>query len=338
LAIRVGLLGAGFIGQTHAQAYGSLPDAELVAVADINREAADQLAQQTDARPLYDLDSLLSAKDVQAVDICLPTFLHEECVVKAAQQGKHILCEKPVALTIAQVDNMIDAIQETGVIAMVAQVIRFWPEYVTIRKLYEAGSLGQPVFIRAARLAKAPDWSSWFSNPELSGGAAIDLHIHDLDFVYSLLGRPVSVFATGARSEANAWDYIVTTLNYGKTKAVVEASYLMPDGFPFEMAFRLLGTEACAEYRFRVGGQVDERDSASKELVVYRSNCEPEHPDCPKDDGYQAEIAYFVRCVAGKRDPTVATFRQAREVLEIATAAKQSAEAGTVIQLQAPIH
>lgn len=333
ISIQVGLLGAGFIGQTHAQAYQSIPGAELVAVADVNREAADKLAEQTGARPTYDVDTILAAGDIQVVDICLPTFLHEKCVVQAAQNGKHILCEKPVALSLAQADHMIGAIRENGVIAMVAQVIRFWPEYVAIKQLLESGELGAPASARAARLAVAPKWGSWFRNPELSGGAVLDLHIHDLDYVYWLFGRPRTVYAIGTASETGAWDYVVTSLDYGDKKATVEASYVMPDGFPFEMAFRLLGTEGCADYRFRVDGQVGERDSASTEFVVYRPGQPPESVACSQEDAYRAELAYFAQCASEGRHPTIATFEEAREVLEIALAARQSLESGALIRL-----
>ncbi len=333
MTVRVGLLGTGFIGQTHAQAYSALPDAELVAVADIDRAAADKAARDTGARALYDIESLLASDDIDLVDICLPTFLHEQCVIGAAQRGKHVLCEKPIALDLAQVDRMITALVKADVYAMVAQVIRFWPEYVAIRQQLRDGTLGDTRYIRAARLAEAPAWSSWFSDPELSGGAVLDLHIHDLDFVYSLLGRPSSLFATGIQSSAGAWDTITTTLDYGTAKAIVEATYMMPEGFPFEMGFRLLGTEGAAEYRFRVGGQVDERASAASELMLYRNGQAPKPLPCKDEDAYQAEIDYFIHCVQTQTPPTVATFAQAREVLEIALAARTSAETGQVVKL-----
>jgi predicted dehydrogenase len=333
--VKIGLLGAGFIGATHAQAYAAVERARLVAVADVNRDAADRLAHACGAKAFYDADALLADKDVEVIDVCLPTFLHEHYVVAAAERGKHVLCEKPIALTLEQVDRMIGAVRRAGVIAMVAQVIRFWPQYVVIREMLERGELGRPLMATAARLASAPGWGDWFRDPQLSGGALLDLHIHDLDYICALFGRPRSVYAMGAASPTRAWDYVVTSLDFGEVKAVAEASFLMPQGFPFLMAFRLLGTEACVEFCLGGTTQVDKRGQAATKLVVYRSGEPPVHPPYPGEDAYLAETKYFVRCVIERRQPALATLAEARMVLEVALAAKQSLETGQVVRPQA---
>jgi len=295
---RVGLLGAGFVGTIHAQAYAAIPEARLVAVADAKQEAADKLAGSCGARAYYDAQQLLDEEDLDVIDVCLPTFLHERFVVSAAERGRHVLCEKPIALTLEQVDHMLTAVRQAGVFAMVAQVIRFWPQYVVIRDTLESGQLGAPLIATAARLAEPPDWGGWFRDPSLSGGALLDLHIHDLDYIYSLFGKPQSVYAAGVASPTGAWDYVVSSLDYGNKRAVAEASFMMPKGFPFQMAFKLLCTDGCAEYRFRVGGQVDQREHAETELAIYRSGEPPAYPAYSHEDRYTAEIAHFLRCVA----------------------------------------
>ena len=280
------------------------------------------------------IDSLIGDPAVDAVDVCLPTFLHEQSVVKAARAGKHVLCEKPVALSLEQVDRMIEAVETAGVAAMVGQVIRFWPEYMRIRELLAAGELGRPRAVSALRLSPPPAWGNWFLDPNLSGGAILDLHIHDLDFVYALLGMPRAVYALGVQSATGAWDHINTSLDYGDAHAAVEASFLMPQGFPFQMLFRILGTQAAAEYRFRVAGQVGERAVADKELMLYPAGGPAQPLASSGKDAYVAEIDYFVDCLADQRAPTVATLRQARDVLSMALAARQSLETGQVVQLQ----
>jgi predicted dehydrogenase len=333
MSIRVGLLGAGFIGTVHAQAYEAIPEANLVAVADAKQQAADKLAQNCGAKAYYDVEQLMDREDLDVIDVCLPTFLHESCVVGAAERGRHVICEKPVALSVDQVDRMRSAVRKAGVMAMVAQVIRFWPQYVVIRKAFSSGRLGKPLMATASRLAEPPDWGVWFKDPNLSGGALLDLHIHDLDYIFSLFGRPQSVYAAGVSTPTGAWDHVITSLDYGDGRAVAEASFMMPPGFPFQMTFKLLGTEGCAEYRFRVGGQVDQREHAETELVIYRPGEPPEHPDYSSEDAYATEIAYFVRCVAEGRPPVVATLEEARTVLEIALAARRSLETRQAVQL-----
>jgi UDP-N-acetylglucosamine 3-dehydrogenase len=330
--ISVGLLGAGFMGSTHAAAYENLEGVALTAVADTSRRAADALAGAHRARAYYSVEALLDDDDVDVVDVCLPTHLHEPCVVGAVERGKHVLCEKPLALSLDEADRMKTAVERAGVKSMVAQVIRFWPEYVVIRGIVERGELGQPLVARAARLAEPPNWGGWFRDPELSGGALLDLHIHDLDYVYSLFGRPQTVYALGVRSRTGAWDHVLTSLDYGDKKAVVEASYLMPKGFPFQMSFRLSCEDGCLEYRFGVEGQVDRREQAQTALAIRRHGM-TEFPATPQVDAYVAEIEYFMRCIEENRHPVMATIEEAREVLEIALAVRRSVETGEVIAL-----
>jgi len=328
---RVGVLGAGFMGSTHAGIYKQLASAQLVAVADANRPLADELAGKHGVRAYYDIDSLLADPEIEAVDVCLPTFLHERCVLGAAKQGKHVLCEKPVALSIDQVDKMIDAVDKAGVISMVGQVIRFWPQYVAIHDLLRKGELGDPLMVTATRLSAPPAWGNWFKDPKLSGGAVLDLHIHDLDYVYWLLGMPKSVYAVGLQGEMGAWDYVQTSLTFDKARAVVEASFLMPKGFPFQMAVRVMGSKATAEYRFRVLGQVGERSQAETELRLYRPDEPAQSLPSAEKDAYVAELEYFVQCLNERRQPRVATLRQARDTLRIALAARRSAETGQAV-------
>jgi UDP-N-acetylglucosamine 3-dehydrogenase len=331
--LNVGLLGAGFIGATHAGALANLEGVRLATVADINRAAADKLAGQYAARAAYTVEAVLEDPDIDAVSICLPTFLHAGTVVAAAERGKHILCEKPLALSLSDVDRMRTAVQRAGVRCMVAQVIRFWPEYVRIREALESGQIGQPRIAVGARLASPPDWGAWFSDPALSGGALFDLHIHDLDFVFSLFGKPRTVYAIGVQSTAGGWNHVVTNLDYGDKKAILEASYALPPGFPFHMSFRLSGVTGCLDFQFGGVAQVDQRAAAQSHLTLYRTGAAPEFPTPPAEDGYRAEIRYFTQCILDKRDPAVATLAEAREVIAIALAAKQSLETGAVASL-----
>ena len=265
--VRVGLLGAGGIGKVHARAYQRIAGAQVVAVADLVRERAESAAAPFQARVYEDWQPLLDDPDVQMVDICLPTYLHEPAMVAAAQAGKHILSEKPITLSLAQADRMLDAVKQAGVQAMIAQVIRFWPHYLAIKKLLDSGDLGAPVMAQAARLGSLPAWSSWYADPALSGGALLDLHMHDLDWLYYLFGMPKTVYAIGRKLESGAWNQILTSLDFGASQAAAEASLLMPTGFPFTMIFRMLGDKGYAEYR--TGGvQADPHAAARTHTLV----------------------------------------------------------------------
>ena len=327
--IRVGLLGAGSIGSIHSDGYKGLRNAEVVAVADANREAADGLAAKHAATAYYDIADVLADERVDMVDVCVPTFLHEKAVVGAADAGKHVLCEKPIALTLEAADRMIAAVRKAGVSSMVAQVMRFWPQYVVIKDLFDRGELGRPLAATAARLS-APKWG-WFKDPNLSGGAVLDVHIHDLDYFFYLFGKPRSVYALGLRASEGGWEHVMTSLDYGDVKAVAEASYIMPEAYPFLQAIRLLGDKAVVEYRSQ--GEVVERAEEEAGFLINRPNEPPEPLTAPDRDAYAAEIEYFVNCVDQGRAPELVTLEEAREVLEIALAARRSLETGEVVVL-----
>jgi UDP-N-acetylglucosamine 3-dehydrogenase len=332
--VRVGLVGAGGIGRVHASCYARVPQSKLVAIADINRLAAEKVAQEHtggEARIHDSLFALLNNDEVDAVDICLPTYLHEWAVCAAAAAGKHILVEKPVSLLPEQAARMVAAVESAGAHAMVAQVIRFWSQYCIIKERLEAGTLGRPLSANAARLGRAPSTGrKWFSDPILSGGALLDLHIHDLDWLYYLFGLPKTVYAVGHRSQRGGWDHVLSTLDYGDMKATVEASFFMPDSFPFGMIFRLLGTDGFAEYRY-AGSQGDPRLTSMGMFAVYPNGGQPEFPEAPSSDPYLTEVRYFIECLDRGEAPTIATLREAQEVLEIAGTVRRSLQSGQVV-------
>jgi predicted dehydrogenase len=144
--------------------------------------------------------------------------------------------------------------------------------------------------------------------PEQSGGAVIDLLIHDLDFFAWLLGPLGAVQAQGRRDGAGAWQHVQALLGYpGGVQATAEASFLMPHGYPPTFVLRVDLEHGCLEY--------NNRAAAGQTLALLRAGREPEHPALPSEDGITAEIAYFLECVREGRQPAVITPRQAVESL-----------------------
>jgi predicted dehydrogenase len=332
--INVGILGAGNIARIHMRAYEHLAQARVVAIDDVDITRATTMAAGCGARAYADWDAFLRDPDVAMVDVCLPTYLHAQAVVAAAEAGKHVLSEKPIALTLAEVDQMRSAVAGAGVQAMVAQVIRFWPGYLMIKEMIERGELGKLLAVHAGRLGRLAHWSSWFNKPDLSGGALFDLHIHDLDWLYYLFGQPDSVYAIGVQAESGSWNLVLSSLNYAEVKVTVEASLCMPEGFPFTMLFQVLGDKGYAEYR--VGGAQSDPAAASKaqSLVIYPSGQPPQYPACSDADPYLAEIACFVDCLERGAAPSLATLDQARDVLAIDLAIRESLETGLAVPLR----
>jgi predicted dehydrogenase len=331
--IRIGLLGYGGIGGVHAKAIRRIPNARLVAIGDHQSDRADRGASEYGARAHYSLESLVADPEIDMVDVCLPTYVHKEGVVAAAKAGKHVLCEKPIGLSLDQVDCMVDAVQQAGVRSMVAQVIRFWPAYTVVHDYLRRGELGGLISVLAARLVPISSTQGWFRDPALSGGSVLDLHIHDLDFIYYLFGRPRRVFAVGKQSASGSWDEVFTSLDYGERTAMAEANFMVPVGYPFTMHFRVLGSSGCLEYRFAKAGQVWDQVEEHDRLMAYLDGQAPQRLSVPDHDPYQAEIQYFVDRLDSGLAPEIATLHEAREVLEIALAARRSMETGQVVDL-----
>src|SRR5208283_1915695 len=182
---------------------------------------------------------------VEAVDICLPTYLHVEATVLALEAGKHVLVEKPMALDAAQCDAIMDAASRSKQVLMVAQVLRFWPEYVTLRKFLQSNR-GERVREAAFfRHCGVPDWSAWLSDESRSGGAILDLLVHDIDQALHLFGLPDSI----AASSLGPVDTLDASLHYrdGATVSIQGGWY--PAGEPFAMGFRVSGDYGGVELR-----------------------------------------------------------------------------------------
>lgn len=333
---QIGLIGCGFIGKVHAKAYAQIPDAKVVAVVDRDPARAGEVARELGAEVVSSFDDLVCRRDIDVVDVCLPTHLHADHVISAARAGKHVFCEKPMALSLAQADAMIEATDQAGVAFMVGHTLRFWPEYVAIKKLLAGSELGKPVALAAARLGTAPVWSwdRWLLDPKRSGGAVLDLHIHDIDYIAWLLGRPKAVVAKGARSASGSWDHVFTTLDYGDGPvAFSEGTFLVPSSFPFTMTFRAICENGTVEFMFRAGVNIEARQEAENPVTVYRKDGSLVHPEVSKGDAYKAELEYFIKCVEQGKRPEVTTPADARLSLEIVLAAIRSLESGDVVKM-----
>ena len=246
--IKVGLIGCGFMGAMHANCYKNIEGVEIVAFADIRKEKAEELAVGTNATLYEDGKDLIANADVDIIDICLPTYLHAEYAMLAMEKVKYVFVEKPVALTVEEGKAMIAKSKETGAQVQVGQVIRFWDEYVELKKMVESGVYGTVVNANFRRLSPRPTWGweNWLLNTELSGGAGQDLHIHDVDYVLSLFGEPKSFYSVkNVNGEQNS--YVNTVMQYEEFAVGVEGTWDLPGAYPFTATFRVVFEKAVVE-------------------------------------------------------------------------------------------
>jgi predicted dehydrogenase len=327
--IKVALFGAGFVAANHVAAYDKLPNAKLVAVVDAAPDRAEKLASAHGARSYTSAAELFAKEEFDLVDICLPTFLHEEHAVMAAKRGKHVLCEKPFALTAEAADNMIGVAKAAGVQIMIAQVLRFWPEYVEIKRRLDRGELGEIQMVYANRLAQHPNWSEWFKDPAKSGGGLFDLHLHDIDVLRWFFGPVKRAYAIGYKSPSGCYNHVTSSLSFKNgARAVAEGAFQMSEGYPFTMTMRVVGTKGSLEFAFSAGFNLEDIGGASSRLACFANGREPELVKVEPGDGYFNEIKYFVDCLDSGKEHQVIPVKESREVLDIAFALRRSMETG----------
>jgi predicted dehydrogenase len=331
--IKVAIIGFGFMGKTHADAYAAIPSARIVAVGDVKEDLLRSWQAPYPVKFYTDLSALIRKTDADVLDICLPTFLHEEFVTMAVKRRMHVLCEKPFALSTAAADRMLAAAHESKVTLMVAQVLRFFAHYTKVQELVKSGSIGEVIYAHAARLSESPRWAKWFSDPEKSGGALFDLHIHDLDYILDLFGLPQSLYATGVQSKGGCWDQVCNVLTYPGKRVVIEASYSMPAGWPFTTGLRVVGTTGAIEYNFRVQGNVNAFDRAQHSLRLYENGKSPAEIEIDDPNPYLREIEYFVGCIERGEEPSRVPSQESRDVIAVLEAAKKSLETGMPVML-----
>ncbi len=337
--IKVALIGIGYIGNAHLSALKQIGNAQLTAIVDYHEENGRKAAQENNAKYFKNIDDLLKNADIDCVDICVPTFAHAELAIKAANAGKHILCEKPLALSLNDADDMINAAKQNNVKAMTGHVLRFWPEYVKIKEIIDSGYLGRPLNAFCERLAVTPDWQvgAWDKSEKFSGGAAIDLHIHDLDLLIWLFGKPEIVKANGILTPENpkegGFSHIFTSAQFRNGEAgFAEGGWSFKGSFPFTMVVRVLCEKGTIEWVFRAGKNIEERSQAAN-IKIYSNDGSTETIEVKQEDPFFRELSYFFDCIENDGQIRKATFEDGKASLEFALAAIKSAREQIVVKL-----
>jgi predicted dehydrogenase len=334
--LRVGIVGLGFMGRMHYRCWKALAEAKITAICEANPKvlaaagepskgnvegAADHI-ELKDLSVHTDLGDLLATESVDALSITLPTYLHADTAVKALEAGVHVLCEKPMALSVADCDRMVAAAKGSGRVLQIGHCIRFWPEYVVTRQLIQSGQHGRPIAASFRRFTAMPAWSpdSWFADEKRSGGQPLDLHIHDADYVHHVFGLPaaVSSVADGPQS------YISTHYHYDDGPAVAaESTWRMAPAFGFEMSFVVVLERATILFD----------STRTPAFRVLPAEAAAFTPEVPSGDGYSREVDHFARAIAGKPVEPVITPVEARDTIRLVLAEKQSAREGRRVAL-----
>lgn len=325
------------MARTHAAAWAAHADrAAIRVVASRNQEKASAIAAEYGADATTDLAAAIARDDVQVVDICLPTLLHRPWAEQAFAAGRDVLLEKPIALDLNDAEAILRARDASGRLLLVGHVLRFWPEYVALHARVESGAIGTPISMTTLRLSKTPDWADWLLDPAASGGATVDLLVHDFDQVAAVMGAPKSVYAQAVtRGPDKAPLHVLAVVTCERGSAVVEGGQLQPDAYPFSSGIRVLGEGGVLEYPFVAGetvegGNLGEVDQDANVLRYFPKEGAPQKVDVAAGDGWQRQAAYLLDCVATRTAPSLATGEEAVTALRIALAANRSIASGRV--------
>ncbi len=325
--VKAALIGFGGMGHCHAGQYAAQKNIQLAALCDISPEAlarpigaseADAALYQAVAKTHCFEELLETQKDLDYLDICLPTNLHAEYAIRAMKAGLHVLCEKPMALNTADCDRMIAVSKETGRFLMVAQCIRFCAPYLHIRDLIANHAYGKLLSMSMQRNNQLPP--GWFRDVARSGGAMMDLHLHDIDFVQFALGMPEAIYSIGVTAGSGGIDDCTTIYYYPNDLKVVTS-----------------------------GGWTHTRFSSALSAVFERSNFEltgDQLVRCYKDEPqetiafpegtpnmYFREIEYFGECILQGKRPEVASMESTRNSILLIEKELESIRQGRQVRL-----
>ncbi len=307
--IRVGLIGAGFMGGMHSACYQALADEEvlIVAVADLIEDKAKTVAEKFGADIYSTGMELIEEAQVDVIDICLPTYLHTSHAVAAMKKGRAVFIEKPVCLTEEEAQLLLLTEKETGVRVMVGQCIRMWSEYAWLKGIIEKKIYGEIITGVFKRISPLPTWAwnNWLHKPECSGSAALDMHIHDIDYIRYILGEPKEISATASRDKDGVIQQLFGVFTFDKAVVSAEVCWDYPSSFPFCMEYRVKFEKATVVFN----------SSLNPSLIVYLKEGGSVVPELEKEfegenniggnvsslGGYYNELKYFIgRICEGK--------------------------------------
>lgn len=291
------------MGSMHANCYKNIEGATVTAVADVRPEKAAELAKLSDAEIYSTGKELIENAKVDIIDICLPTYLHAEHSLLAMDKVKYVFVEKPVALTKEEGKKLIEKAEKCGAQVQVGQVVRFFDEYAALAEMIKDERYGKVVNANFRRLSPIPLWGfeNWLLDPNRSGGAGQDLHIHDVDYALSVFGKPNKIWSVkNALGTEN--DYVNTIMQYDGFVVSIEGTWALPESYPFTASFRVVFEKATVE---NGGGKfMKYSGSDAEEIKLEKPEMTANYKggNISSLGGYFNELLYFcTRAAAGKK-------------------------------------
>ena len=338
--LKVGVIGLGSMGSTHLDIYSQISEVEVVAVADIIKSRLDgssraegnisgQAKGSIDglkARKYIEGMELINDPEIDLVDICVGTNLHFIFVEAALAEGKHVLVEKPLARTYDEAKKIVQLATNSSSNIMSAMCLRYWPAWVWLKAVIESEEYGKCLSLNCRRQTSPPD-GAFYSSHEQCGGALLDLHVHDTDFINYCFGMPKAVFSQGYKGPSGGIDHVATHYIYDQSQnaplVTAEGTWTMQEGYGFNMSYTANFEKATACYL------LDDEET----LTLFRSNYKPELIKLDEGMGYEFEIRSFVDDILSNKKVNINLLKQAAESVAIIEAEMVSIKSCSVVAL-----
>lgn len=323
--MKIAVVGCGTMGKHFARIISAMQHVELIGIYNHSPHSVSPLAESLGTKWFPSYDELLAVKELELVVIALPTFLHKAYTIRAAANGKHVICEKPIALNREDAEEMLHACERAGVRLFVGHVLRFFPEYRHLYKQATEGVVGKIGVVHGKRASLHPPNNSWFADGSKSGGVIFDLMIHEIDFIRWLLGEVRSVYAVGRQTAG--FEYANITLRF-ESGAIANMEAVWGHPASFHANLEIAGTQ----------GVLKCDSQSSRPITLYRSDSSsaaaaegvilPETPS--RQDPFALEIAHFIDCIQNCKEPVI-TAMDACKAVSVAQKALQSIETGVPV-------
>ncbi len=333
--LKVALIGLGSIGRVHLENYIQLKKEgfpiKLVAICNRNikskinnlvvgnNEVDIELEIDFDKYNLYnDLDQMLENEDIDIVDICLPTNLHAEISIKAMKKGYHVFCEKPMSLTETEAKKMLETSQEYNKKLMIGQTLRFSSPYEYIKKCIKQKKYDEVLSAFFYRSSGVPLWCDWLIDKNKSGGVILDLHIHDVDCINWLFGKPNQLSSSEMENKESGYNTVSTNFNYDNMVINAQAGWVGEE-VPFNSMFRVDFEEGSLIYQ---NEQLKEVTGNGIKLI-----------NITDDNPYYKEIKYFADLIINDKPVDIVSPDSTKETIFILNKIKESANKNEKVNL-----
>ncbi len=324
--MRIALIGSGAIAEIHARTCREMPGIEVTWVTDLDLGRAEALAAMVGARASTDSAGAIASVETDAVIVAVPTPAHREIVELAAMHGKAVLCEKPLARTMADAETIVAACERAGVRLMVGQIVRYFPAYQRVHAALQADAVGRPGLVRASRVGPHPGPDrAWFWDKSASGGVVLDLMIHELDFLRWCFGDVSRIYASGPGEAQQGLDYAQAALRFDSgVIAHVEASWAHA---AFRTTIELAGERGILSYDSEASSalRIDEPGAEGPPAVSHRDA----YPIAP----WRAQLQHFIERLADGA-PFLVSGDDGLRAVELALAVRHSIVSGHPVHFE----